>query len=99
MRSILMRITLISFLSVLFIANHASAELKTFTKEYTHQASDLDSKISSRAIALEQAKRLLLEEVGTYLISETEVKDFQLTKDKITTLTAGIVQAEILDEK
>jgi len=25
--------------------------------------------------------------------------DFQLTKDKITSLTAGIVQAEILSEK
>jgi tetratricopeptide (TPR) repeat protein len=99
MRSILMRIALISFLFVLLIPNHASAELKTFIKEYTHQASDLDSKISSRAIALEQAKRLLLEEIGTYLISETEVKDFQLTKDKIATLTAGIVQAEILTEK
>jgi tetratricopeptide (TPR) repeat protein len=99
MKSILMRITLISFLFVLFIPNHTSAELKTFIKEYTYQASDFDSKISSRTITLEQVKRLLLEEVGTYLISETDVKDFQLTKDKITTLTAGIVQAEILDEK
>ncbi len=99
MKYILMRITLISFLFVLCIPHHASGELKTFIKEYTHQASDLDSKISSRAIALEQAKRLLLEEIGTYLISETDVKNFQLTKDKITTLTAGIVQAEILDEK
>jgi tetratricopeptide (TPR) repeat protein len=94
-----MRITLISFLFVLFIPNHTSAELKTFIKEYTYQASDFDSKISSRTIALEQVKRLLLEEVGTYLISETDVKNFQLTKDKITTLTAGIVQAEILNEK
>ena len=91
--------TLISFLFVLFIPNHTSAELKTFIKEYTYQASDFDSKMSSRTIALEQVKRLLLEEVGTYLISETDVKDFQLTKDKITTLTAGIVQAEILTEK
>lgn len=98
MKSILMRITLISFLFIFSVPNHTSAELKTFIKEYTYQASDFDSRISSRAIALEQVKRLLLEEVGTYLISETEVKDFQLTKDKITTLTAGIVQAEILTE-
>jgi len=77
----------------------APAETRTFIKEYTYQASDFDSKMSSRTIALEQVKRLLLEEVGTYLISETDVKDFQLTKDKITTLTAGIVQAEILTEK
>jgi tetratricopeptide (TPR) repeat protein len=72
--------------------------MKTFVKEYTYQASDFDSKISSRAIALEQVKRLLLEEVGTYLISETDVKDFQLTKDRITTLSAGVVQTEILNE-
>lgn len=99
MKSILMRITLIFFLFILFIPNHTSAESKTFIKEYTYQASDFDSKMSSRTIALEQVKRLLLEEVGTYLISETDVKDFQLTKDKITTLAAGVVQAEILTEK
>ena len=62
-------------------------------------ASDIDSKVSSRAIALEQVKRALLEQLGTYLISETEVKNFQMTKDQITTLTAGIVSAEVIDEK
>lgn len=99
MKSILVRIALVSFLFVLFVPNHASAEFKSFIKEYTYQASDFDSKISSRTIALEQVKRLLLEEVGTYLISETDVKDFQLTKDKVTTLSAGVVKIEILIEK
>ncbi len=77
----------------------ALAELKTFVKEYTYQASEADSKISSRTIALEQVKRLLLEELGTYIESHTEVTNFQLTKDQITTLTAGIVQTQILKEK
>ena len=98
MKSIIMRITLISLLIVLFIPHNAFAELKTFIKEYSYQASDFDSKMSSRTIALEQIKRLLLEEVGTYLTSETDVKDFQLTKDKVTTLSAGVVQTEILNE-
>lgn len=84
---------------LLFLPSAALAEIKTFEKEYTYQASDFDSKMSSRAIALEQIKRLLLEEFGTYLISETDVKNFQLTKDKITVLTAGIVQTGILAEK
>jgi tetratricopeptide (TPR) repeat protein len=57
------------------------------------------SKVSCRTIALEQVKRLLLEELGTYLISETVVKDFKLTKDQITTLTAGIVMTEMVEEK
>ena len=85
--------------SILLASSVAVAEIKIFEKEYTYQASELDSKVSSRAIALEQIKRLLLEELGTYLIAETEAKNFQLTKDKVTVLTAGIVKTEILAEK
>ena len=44
-------------------------------------------------------KRLLLEELGTFLISETEVKNFRLTKDQVTTYSAGVVSAEVMDEK
>ncbi|MBI4619075.1 MAG: tetratricopeptide repeat protein [Desulfobacterales bacterium] len=36
--------------------------------------------------------------MGTYLESRTEVKDFNLTKDQIITLTAGIVRTEIVKE-
>jgi len=99
MKFILTKITLITFMLISFIPDTALAERKIFVKEYTYQASDFDSKMSSRAIALEQVKRLLLEEVGTYLVSETDVRDFHLTRDRITTLTAGIVQSEILLEK
>ena len=81
------------------LASNAFAETKTFIKEYTYQASEFDSKASCRTIALEQVKRLLLEELGTYLENNTEVKNFELTKDKITALTAGIVQTQVLDEK
>ena len=99
MKSSLIRINLIFILLVLFLPNFVSAETKTFIKEYTYQASEADSKISSRTIALEQVKRLLLEEIGTYIESHTEVINFQLTKDQITALTAGIVQTQILKEK
>lgn len=86
-------------LCVLLFATPAFAETVTFTKEYTYQASDFDSKHSSRTLALEMVKRLLLEELGTYLVSETEVKNMQLTKDQVTTYSAGIVGAEVIDEK
>ena len=70
----------------------------TFVKEYTYQASELDSKASCRTISLEMVKRLLLEELGTYLISETEVRDFKLTKEQVKTYSSGIVMAEIVAE-
>jgi len=90
---------LIALVFLFSIANLALAQTKVFVEEYTYQASEADSKISSRVIALEQVKRLLLEKLGTYLESKTEVKNFQLTKDQIVILTAGIVRAEIIDEK
>jgi len=89
----------VAFLFIFTMANPTFAQPNTFEKEYTYQASELDSKISCRAIALEQVKRLLLEELGTYLESYTEVKNFHLTKDKLAALTAGVVQIRILEEK
>ena len=80
-------------------ANIVIAEVQTFVRDYTYQASEADSKQSCRVIATEQVKRLLLEEIGTYLESHTEVQNYQLTKDQITTLTAGVVKTKILDEK
>lgn len=99
MTSAMAKITFLSFLFLLFIPQLTFAEIKTFIKEYTYQAGDEDSKNSCRVISLREVKRLLLEELGTYLESETEVKNFQLTKDQITTLTAGIVHTEIIEEK
>ncbi|MEI6609266.1 MAG: tetratricopeptide repeat protein [Deltaproteobacteria bacterium] len=92
-------LVLLLILSFIFLINTVSAETKTFIKEYTYQASDEDSKNSSRTIALREVKRLLLEELGTYLESQTEVINFKLTKDQIVTLTAGIVQTELIEEK
>lgn len=86
-------------LSFLLSANSSFAETKTFVREYTYQASEFDSKASCRTLALEQVKRLLLEEIGTYLESLTEVNNFQLTKDQIIVITAGIVGVQVVNEK
>ena len=92
-------LTVLVFSHCLVLAGPVCAERQTFEKEYTYQASDDDSKISSRTIALREVKRLLLEELGAYLESRTEVKDFQLTRDEVTTFTAGVVSTEIIVEK
>ncbi|MDD4154881.1 MAG: tetratricopeptide repeat protein [Bacilli bacterium] len=99
MKSNMARITLAFFLFLLSFVNFAFAEIKTFVKEYTYQASEADSKQTSRILAMEQVKRLLVEELGTYLESETIVKDFQMTSDEIRILTAGIVSTRVLEEK
>lgn len=85
-------------LSITFAVTLAKAEMKTFIREYTYYATDVDNRISCRAIALEQCKRSLLEELGTYVESVTVVKDNQVEKDKVTAITAGVVQTTVMDE-
>ena len=91
-----------SFLSIcmllITLSGQALAMQKTFVRDYTYEASELDDKVSCQSIALEQVKRLMLEELGTYVESISIVKDHQLDHDEITTLTAGIVRTKILQE-
>ncbi len=75
------------------------AKTVTYVKEYHYQASEVDSKLTARSVALAQVKQLLLEEMGTYIISESVVKDFELTKDQVSSLSAGVVMTVIIDEK
>ena len=92
-------ISAILLIAILLIATSAISATMTFEREYTHTVGDADSKLTSRAIALEQVKRALLEELGTFLVSETTIKNMKLTLDQVTTLSAGVVSTEIIDEK
>ena len=75
------------------------AASEEFIENYTYTAGEADSKLSCRTVSLIEVKRLLLERIGTYIETRTEVKDFRVEKDEIVALTAGIVKLEILDEK
>jgi len=95
-----MKIFCLFFICVLFVfPNVVQSKVMTFEERYIYDASEADSKLTCRAISLLQAKRLLLEKIGTYLESHSEVKNFELTKDEIISLSAGIVKTEIIDEK
>jgi len=93
------KIFFITLILVAIVPLGASADLVTYQKEYSYQASEADSKISCRTISLEQVKSLLLEELGTYLERNTEVINYEVTRDQIIALTAGIVRAQIISEK
>ena len=90
---------IILFIILFIIPALAGAAYRTFPRDYTYHAGEADSKLTSRSVAMEQVKRLLLEEIGTYIETSTEVKNFELTNDQITALAAGIVKLKILDEK
>lgn len=82
-----------------FLVASAGAGTETFIREYTYKAGEADSKLSSRVIALEQVKRLLLEELGVFLSSRTEVRDFQLSHNLETAARLGDPNARELFER
>ncbi|WP_236021737.1 tetratricopeptide repeat protein [Geomesophilobacter sediminis] len=84
---------------VMGIAQAACADPVTVVREYTYRAGDADSKLTCRTIALEQVKRLLLEELGSYLEAQTEIREATLTKDEIVTYTAGAVATVVIEER
>jgi hypothetical protein len=90
---------------VLFLAGclvftgQALAEGMTVTKQYNYHATEADNKQSARWYALEQTRRLLLEELCTHLEDVPEVRSFNLSKEEIISLTAGITHTEILKEE
>ena len=81
------------------------AQEKTFIRDFTYNASDLDSKVSCRAISKKELRSLLLDEIGSYVESESilttsEVGDkfSQDFVENISTISAGITKFKILEE-
>jgi superkiller protein 3 len=97
---------IISYTLLIAISLPLFAETKSFIREYTYIATEADSKITARAIALDQVKRMVLEEVGIYLQSEMQTTKEEkngvyneLTKQQTQSITAGITETKIIEEK
>lgn len=58
------KLLLVNMLFTLAFTPVSFAEVRTFTKEYFHRACDADSRNTSLATEIYQAKKLLVEEKG-----------------------------------
>ncbi len=96
---VITRICLIVSLVIIVPFSSALAQPKVVTCKGKYVMGDLDTKKNARALALMDAKRLALEQAGTYLESSSEVKNFELTKDEMNSLASGVVSVEVLEEK
>jgi len=92
-------------LGVILSINCLYAQEKTFVKEYTYKASEADSKVSCRAIATNQLRSMLLNELGVYVESNQLLKTTDLKGknsqdfiENISTISAGITKLNILGE-
>lgn len=97
---------LLLFVTLLMASVLATAEVKTFVRDYTYRASETDSKVSARQAALQQLQSLVIQESGVTVKSSFEntetLKDgsFQQSqKANYLTLAQAHTQTKILEEK
>jgi hypothetical protein len=72
------------------------ADILVFEKEVDEVVAGDQSREQVESFALQKAKRLAVEEAGTYISSLTVVSNAMLQKDEITALASGVVQAKII---
>ena len=92
-------LSVLIFLTALILPTVALAEVQTFTATHTYILGDHDSKDDARQRCLLETKRKILEQAGVYVESASEVKDLQLTKDKITSFAAAVMQVKDTKEE
>jgi len=90
-------------LSVICVLYSSSLLAEVYVREYTYKASEADSKITSRTIAIDQVKVLLLQEIGTIIHHEINMtkngKGNTYASEDVEAITAGMTKFEILEEK
>lgn len=91
--------TMIFLIMLAVFAFPAHAETKIITKTIRQPFGGVQSPEDARVTAVTRAKRMALEEAGTYLESLTVVKNGRLAQDQIMALAAGVLQTEIIKEK
>ena len=75
---------------------------QTYVREYTYQASEIDSKVSARKTSLLLLKEKLLSEIGTYVDSSVNIfsssTGVKVSSHQIQSLTEGFIKTEIMQE-
>ena len=75
------------------------AEIREIVSEGHYNMGDGETPSVAESRALLNAKRVALEEAGTYVESYSKVKNFQLTEDEVKVLASGTMEVTILDKK
>lgn len=84
--------------SWLATAGLAQAQVQTITATHTYVLGDNDSRNDARQLCFLEAKRKVLEKAGSYIQSQSEVTNFKLSKDQITSYSAVVLSVEIVKE-
>jgi len=82
-----------------FLPNSLFAESVTITAVGEYVMGDNDTYTDAKKLALQDAKRNLLEKAGTYIEGKTEIKNGIVKADEIKQYTAGIIKVEKIGDE
>jgi hypothetical protein len=91
-------LTLLAFSHFVFTVLPLDAATQTIMVTHTYVLDYNDSRNDARLLCFLEAKRKVLELAGTLIQSSSEVKNFELTKDQITSYSAAILSVETIHE-
>jgi len=75
------------------------AEVKEIIAEGTYSMGDGETPLVAEERCLLVAKRVAIEQAGTYVQSYSEIKNFQLTADEVQVIASGITEVTVLDKR
>lgn len=74
-------------------------QVETITATHKYVMGDNDSKNDARRMCFMEAKRKVLEKAGSYIESNTTIRNYQLAKDEIIAYSAALLKIETINEK
>jgi tetratricopeptide (TPR) repeat protein len=89
----------ISIILILCLPCVCVSETTEIVSEGIYNMGDGETPIIAEGKALEQAKRVAIEQAGTYVKSYSKMKNFQIAEDEVQVLASGIMEVTVLDKK
>jgi tetratricopeptide (TPR) repeat protein len=89
----------ISIILILCLPCVCVSETTEIVSEGVYNMGDGETPIIAEGKALEQAKRVAIEQAGTYVKSYSKMKNFQIAEDEVQVLASGIMEVTVLDKK
>jgi hypothetical protein len=75
-----------------------AAGTRTVTASHTYIIGDNDSRNDARQLCFLEAKKKVLDQAGTFIQSQAEVTNFQLTRNQITAYSAAVLAVDTVGE-
>ncbi|WP_461209057.1 hypothetical protein [Desulfocurvus sp. DL9XJH121] len=89
---------LLAALLIVVLAAPALAGERIIEARHTYVLGENDTRAQARRLCFEEARRKAVEQAGTWVESETRVRDMALSTDEVRTFASALVRAELVQE-